>query len=64
MHGEGEPEGQPASTTGELDREVRRVPFALDVHGVEVTRVLRVSGPRLDRVAVEQCAAVERREQP
>src|SRR5947208_3278964 len=53
-----------AGPAGQLDREVGRVPLALDVHRVEVTGVLGMGGARLRRVAVDQRTRVERREQP
>ena len=48
----------------EVDGEVRRVPVAQRLQRVEVLRLLRVRPPGLQRVAVEERAAVERREQP
>ena len=64
MHGEREPERQAAGAAGQADRVVGRVPLGGLGEHVEVAGVLGVRGPGQRRVAVEQGAAVERREEP
>ena len=62
--GQAEPEGQPAGAPGQPHRVVRGVELGGLGQHVQVAGLLGVRGPAQLRVAVDQRAAVERREQP
>ncbi len=64
VHGEREPEGQPARPPGQADRVVRRVPGVWRLQDLEVTRLLRMCRAGQRWFSVNQRAGVERREQP
>lgn len=57
---EGEPQGKPPGTPGQLGRVVRGTPFDGLSEGVEVLRVLGVRPASGLRVTVDECAGIVR----